>query len=203
MKRKIINGSAGSRLWPATMLGLALAGASAWAQQAAVPGSDEEKAIVLSPFVVSTSTDNGYAATSSMAGTRINTSLKDIAASISVVTKDMMTDLGVNNSGQLLTYTLGTEVSGSSGNFSGAATAPGSLQQDSVNRNFLPAARIRGLANADNTRDFFLTDIPWDSFNTDRVEVNRGPNAMLFGTGSPAGIINQTTAQGTSRKMVE
>ena len=195
MKRKITNGSIGSRLWPATMLGLALAGTSAWAQQAAVPGSDEEKAIVLSPFVVSTSTDNGYAATSSMAGTRINTSLKDIAASISVVTKDMMTDLGVNNSGQLLTYTLGTEVSGSSGNFSGAATAPGSLQQDSVNRNFLPAARIRGLANADNTRDFFLTDIPWDSFNTDRVEVNRGPNAMLFGTGSPAGIINQTTAQ--------
>ena len=54
---------------------------------------------------------------------------------------------------------------------------------------------MRGLANADNTRDFFLTSIPWDGFNTERIEINRGPNAMLFGTGSPAGIINQTTSK--------
>lgn len=194
MKRKITDGPAKLHLWSAAMLGATFAWASAWAQTA--PTTDEaDEMVVLSPFVVSSEADQGYAATSSMAGTRINTSLKDIPASISAVTKDMMRDLGVNNSGQLLTYTVGTEVSGASGNFSGAATAPGSLQHDSVNRSFLPAARIRGLANADNTRDFFLTDIPWDSFNTDRVEVNRGPNAMLFGTGSPAGIINQTTSQ--------
>ena len=29
-----------------------------------------------------------------------------------------------------------------------------------------------------------------DGFNTDRVEVNRGPNAMHFGLGSPQGIVN-------------
>jgi len=196
MKCENLNLVAGPRPWLAALCVLALSGTSVRAQaQADAPAQNDDETVVLSPFVVSSGSDKGYVATSSMAGTRLNTSLKDIPASISVVTKDMMNDLGVNNSGQLLTYTLGTEVSGSSGNFSGAATAPGSLQQDSVNRSFLPASRIRGLANADNTRDFFLTDIPWDGFNTDRVEVNRGPNAMLFGTGSPAGIINQTTAQ--------
>ncbi len=157
--------------------------------------ANSNETVVLSPFVVTVDKDNGYAATSSLAGSRLNTRLKDIPASISVVTKDMMNDLGVYNSAQLLTYTLGTEVSGASGSFSGAGVAPGSLQQDGPNRSLLPSARIRGLSNADNTRDYFLTSIPWDGFNTDRVDVNRGPNAMLFGTGSPAGIINQTTSK--------
>lgn len=177
-------------------LAAAASAANAQERPAAVapePATKDET-VVLSPFVVSADQDKGYVATSSMAGTRINTSLKDIPASISVVTKDMMNDLGVHNSSQLLTYTLGTEVSGPSGSYSGAAVSPGSLQQDSPNRSLLPQARVRGLATADNTRDFFLTEIPWDGFNTDRVEVNRGPNAMLFGTGSPAGIINQTTS---------
>ncbi len=50
--------------------------------------------------------------------------------------------------------------------------------------------RIRGLAAADNTHDFFISDIPWDSYNIDRIDISRGPNAILFGEGSPAGIIN-------------
>jgi len=179
----------------ATLLTLALTGNFLFGQT--TPSDDPEnpdEVIELSPFVISGDTE-GYVATSSMAGTRVNTHLDEIPASISVVTKDMMRDLGVQNSGELLNYTVSTEVSGSSGNFSGVSTAPGSLQHDSVNRSFLPGSRVRGLANADNTRDFFLTDVPWDGFNTERVEINRGPNAMLFGTGSPAGIINQTTSK--------
>src|SRR5690606_6307694 len=53
--------------------------------------------------------------------------------------------------------------------------------------------RVRGLASADNTRDFFVTDIPWDSYNVDRIDIQRGPNSILFGLGSPAGIINAQT----------
>lgn len=50
--------------------------------------------------------------------------------------------------------------------------------------------RVRGIDSADNTRDYFLTEIPWDSFNIGRVDIQRGPNSILFGVGSPAGIIN-------------
>jgi outer membrane receptor protein involved in Fe transport len=53
--------------------------------------------------------------------------------------------------------------------------------------------RVRGLTSADNTRDYFLTDIPWDGFNVGRVDLQRGPNSILFGVGSPGGIINTST----------
>jgi hypothetical protein len=171
------------------------------APAAAVSEADRAGDIInLSPFVISESEDTGYAATSSMAGTRIKTNLEDIAASISVVTKDMMRDLGAHDSALLLNYTVGTEVSGIGGNFSGAPTSPGSLQEDSVNRELFSQTRVRGLSGADNTRDFFLTSVPWDGFNTDRIEISRGPNAMLFGTGSPAGIINMSTSKANALK---
>src|SRR5690606_7531025 len=53
--------------------------------------------------------------------------------------------------------------------------------------------RVRGLASADNARDYFLTDIPWDGYNVDRVDLQRGPNSIMFGQGSPAGLINTGT----------
>ncbi|MGH7995990.1 MAG: hypothetical protein ACREFX_06530 [Opitutaceae bacterium] len=53
-----------------------------------------------------------------------------------------------------------------------------------------PTTRVRGLTSADVAEDFFLTNSRVDSYNVDQVEINRGPNAMLYGLGSPGGIIN-------------
>jgi hypothetical protein len=55
--------------------------------------------------------------------------------------------------------------------------------------------RVRGLTSADNTRNYFLSDIPWDGYAVDRVDMLRGPNAILFGLGSPAGVINASTKE--------
>src|SRR5690606_9789973 len=63
--------------------------------------------------------------------------------------------------------------------------------------------RVRGLTAADQTRDFFLTDIPWDGYMVDRVDLQRGPNSILFGQGSPAGIINAGTKQASFRNSNE
>ena len=52
--------------------------------------------------------------------------------------------------------------------------------------------RIRGLEAADNARDFFPTLVPWDSYNSSRIEIERGVNSILAGNGSGAGIINST-----------
>lgn len=172
-----------------------LAAASALAQGQPSPSGagDTDETVRLSPFVITSTTDHGYEAMSTLSGTRINTDLKDLAASISAVTKNMLSDLSVNNSEQLL-YTLGTEVSGPYGNYSGT-TFGTSYDFDAIDRSLLPQVRVRGLATADNTRNLFLTSIPWDAFDVDRVEIERGPNAMLYGSGSPAGIINETTIQ--------
>lgn len=55
-------------------------------------------------------------------------------------------------------------------------------------------ARVRlGEPNVDrpaNTRDFFPSEAPWDSYNVECVDQQRGANSIRFGQGSPAGIIN-------------
>ncbi|MEO6002090.1 MAG: hypothetical protein ABIZ04_05995, partial [Opitutus sp.] len=80
---------------------------------------DQDEAIVLSPFVVDATEDSGgYQAKSTLAGTRVRTDLKDIASSISVVTKQFLQDTGAKNSADLLVYTTNTEVGGLGGNFS-------------------------------------------------------------------------------------
>lgn len=78
----------------------------------------KEETIKLSPFEVSAENDNGYAASGTLAGTRLRTDLRDVAASISVINKQFMDDLGVNTLDGLLIYTLGTEAAGMGGNYS-------------------------------------------------------------------------------------
>ncbi len=145
--------------------------------------------MVLSPFEVNASKDKGYIATSTLGGTRINAELRDLGSAISVVTSEFLRDTGATSSTSLLQFTTNTEVAGVSGNFGGL----GNTQQVSERSQLLrPNAntRVRGLDAADNTRDFFLSNVPWDSYNVERVDIQRGANAMLFGVGSPAGIIN-------------
>lgn len=162
------------------------------AQQATPPAAapaSEEEVVVLSPFEVTSSADTGYVATDTLAGTRIRTDLRDVGASLSVITKGFLQDVGATNNATLLQYTTNTEVSGTLGTYTGLGNSQ-TLNESGTLRSGGSNQRVRGLAAADNTRDFFTTDIPWDSFNVDRVDIQRGANAIMFGLGSPAGIIN-------------
>jgi outer membrane receptor protein involved in Fe transport len=152
------------------------------------PKKEDEEALVLSPFTVTSEKDTGYQATNTLAGTRLNTPLKDIAASISVLTKDLFEDTASTRQADLLVYATSTEIAGVGGNYSGNAD-----NSTGERRRAIPVNRIRGLAEADNTRNYFYTGIPMDAYNTESVTINRGANAILFGLGSPAGIIETTT----------
>lgn len=154
--------------------------------------SEEKDVLVLSPFEVRAGDENGYAAATSLAGNRLNTELRDVGSAISVVTEQMLKDIGATSSETLLQYTTNTEVGNIYGNM--ANVGNNNLPDEggkftNPNQN----TRVRGLASADTTVNYFLTDIPWDSYNVDRVDFQRGPNAILFGLGSPAGIINAGT----------
>jgi len=178
----------------AAALLLATITGSARAQTAAPEPAIPEETIELSPFVVDASEDgDGYIARSTLAGARVRTDLRDVASSISVVTAQFLRDTGATNNQTLLQYTTNTEVGGIYGNYAGV----GGTFIDGANEsnNFLKPnnnTRVRGLDSADNTRDYFQTDIPWDAFNVGRVDLQRGPNSILFGIGSPAGIINSS-----------
>ncbi len=160
---------------------------NAQAQQADTTTEGDENVILMSPFEVQESEQVGYLATTTLAGTRLKTELRDVGSAISVVTKEFLDDTGATSNDTLLTYTTGTETGGTFGNF-GGGSADGA--EEANFRSPHTNNRVRGLDSADNTRNFFLTDIPWDSYNVDRVDIQRGPNAILFGIGSPAGIIN-------------
>ncbi len=169
------------------------------AQTAASTPARADETLELSPFAVNAKQDTGYLASGVQSGTRLRTDLKDVAASISVVTKDYLKDIGANNLEGLLVYTLGTEVGGSGGNFSDAGTIDNpngsEVNYDAAFASSQPSTRVRGLTRADIARDFFITGTPPDSYNIERVELSRGANAMLFGLGSPSGIVNSSLIQ--------
>jgi len=157
--------------------------------KAAKTPSDDE-VIVLSPFVGEASEDSGYSATDTLAGSRIRTQLRDVGSAISVVTSQFLRDTNSKNAQDLLVYTTSTEVAGQGGNYLGQGD--GAILDSTAYTSPVANTRVRGLAEADNLRDFFLTDIPWDSYNVGRVDLQRGANSVLFGIGSPAGIINSS-----------
>ena len=181
---------------------LTLVGAWPLAAQTAAPATPpsaaEEDVVVLSPFEVTSSADTGYVATDTLAGTRIRTDLRDVGASLSVITKGFLQDVGATNNATLLQYTTNTEVSGSLGTYTGLGNGQ-TLSETATLRSGGANQRVRGLAAADNTRDFFTTDIPWDSYNVERVDIQRGANAIMFGLGSPAGIINASVNNASFR----
>ena len=163
----------------------------AFGQETDTTGDDEE-VFELSPFEVVEDSNLGYMATTTLAGSRLRTDLRDLGSAISVVTQEFMEDTGATDASEILIYTTNTEAGGASGNYSGGSTDGGQLIDRGARVEPQNSTRVRGLSQADRTRDYFLTDVPMDSYNTQRVDIQRGPNSILFGLGSPAGIINNS-----------
>jgi iron complex outermembrane recepter protein len=73
--------------------------------QAASSSEDRAETVELSPFVVDAASDSGYAATQTLAGTRMRTNLKDVGASLNVLTPEFLQDLALNSLDAALIYT--------------------------------------------------------------------------------------------------
>lgn len=194
-------------LTPILVLGsapLALAQALPDDKKAAPPRRDLGETIELSPFLVQVQTDQGYYASQTLAGGRLRQDIKDLGTSIQVVTKEFMEDLSVTGVEELLQYTTGTEVGGILGNFMGASdSSGGETSTGGARRDPDGTSRVRGLAAPDRARNFFKSDIPFDSYNTDRIDINRGANSFLFGLGSPSGLINNGLVKARFRNTNE
>ena len=162
----------------------------------------DQEVIQLTPFTVDATKDKGYFAENTLAGSRLNTNLGDLAASITVVTKQQMEDTGSLDINDVFRYEASTEGSSTYAPvIIDRATAKDALggYTDSGGNTTTNAQsnRIRGLSTPDAAINNFPTNnlVPFDSYNTQSVEITRGPNSLLFGLGAPAGIVNQTTAQ--------
>ncbi|MGH7996680.1 MAG: TonB-dependent receptor plug domain-containing protein [Opitutaceae bacterium] len=171
------------------------AAAAAPAVQPSPSPSTEDQPIVLDPFSV-TAENEGYQAVDTLGGARVRTKLTDTPSALSVVTVKFMQDLGITNALDLLIYTPDTDVAGLGGDYSGVSSRGfGVAEAGESQRLDNPGGvnRARGLTAMDNTRNYFVSEIPWDSFDISRVDISRGPNSFLFGVGSPSGIANVST----------
>ncbi|HEX9786127.1 MAG TPA: TonB-dependent receptor plug domain-containing protein [Opitutaceae bacterium] len=116
--------------------------------------------------------------------------MKDVAVSITEITSEFLKDVSAADINDVLVYTAGTE---STRNYTAAPAAGIGGYDDTTSSNPNSATRVRGLHAATLMRDYFFsigTDVGFDSYNIDRVTINRGPNSVLFGLGDPSGSVN-------------
>lgn len=124
--------------------------------------------------IIVTGVSEGYVASNSVTATKTDTPLLDIPQSINVVTREQLDDQAHHSLGDVLRYVAGTTVGQGEGN------------RDQIT--------LRG---QNTTADFFLDGVRDDVqyyrgiYNIERVEILKGPYALIFGRGGGGGIINR------------
>lgn len=123
----------------------------------------------------------GYHATRSASATRTDTSIHETPQSISVVSKDVVEDLGATRLQDALDYAGGV---GRANNFGGQG---------------LTTFTVRGFTTGEFYRNGFpinrgYPNMP-DANTIERLEVLRGPATMLYGRGDPGGTFNVVSKQ--------
>lgn len=124
--------------------------------------------------IIVTGKADGYKADNSITATKTDTPLLDVPQSISVVTRERLDDQASRSIADVLRYVPGTTV------------AQGEGHRDQIT--------LRG---QNTTADFFLDGVRDDVqyfrslYNIERVEILKGPFALIFGRGGSGGIINR------------
>ncbi|WP_430444461.1 TonB-dependent receptor [Sphingorhabdus contaminans] len=124
--------------------------------------------------IIVTGVSEGYVASNSVTATKTDTPLLDIPQSINVVTREQLDDQAHHSLSDVLRYVAGTTVGQGEGN------------RDQIT--------LRG---QNTTADFFLDGVRDDVqyyrgiYNIERVEILKGPYALIFGRGGGGGIINR------------
>ncbi|MDO8543068.1 MAG: hypothetical protein Q7S40_21695 [Opitutaceae bacterium] len=186
---------------PLSRLGTVLAATLAPSLYAATPATPapppvDEKVVQLSPFQVAADADRGYQALNTLSGTRINSKLEDLGASITVVTMQQLLDTASVDINDIFRYEASTE---GTDNFTQFTPNRNGGVGDSVQQDPATANRIRGVGTAGTSgsginvafgNQSINNKIPVDIYNIDAVEISRGPNANLFGLGASAGTVN-------------
>lgn len=147
------------------------------------PPAASSEVIELSPFAVNASLDTGWRAQNTLAGSRMNSSLKDTPGVLDVLTKEFLDDVGAITLDEALSYSANFE-DNSTGDEGTNTAFPGANQ----GMNF----SIRGQGGR-LARNFLSTDFRPEFYTIERIDNSSGPNAILFGVGSAGGVANVTT----------
>lgn len=170
-----------------------------------------DETVELSPFVVSTKKDRGYAATNAISGSRVDSAIKDLPIPMQVITSEFIKDVGATDLRKSLSYassiSLQTqndlENSGGIGGIQKGAYGPGGVNNaEGITSNISGVQlKIRGFITNNVLRDGFLRGSPSDAVSIDRIEVVQGPNALLYGTGNFGGVVDYLTRRPSDRQQ--
>jgi len=163
-----------TKLIPIALSLCALTFNSALAQQASDQSDDE--IVRLSPFAVEESSNMGrYQAVEASSGNRIRMNLMDSPQSISVLTSEFIADVGAGKVLDAAKYMSGL----------GVGSNPDAF--DLIN--------VRGFLTGNATIDGFRygTWMNQDPAIIERLEIIKGPNAILSPSGHPGGMLNLVT----------
>ena len=155
----------------AAVLSLGFSGSNAFAEE-----KDEAPKRQETIYVYGTS--SGYTQDESRGATKTDTPIVEIAQAVTVITGDLMRDQAMTGVGEALRFVPGVTV------------AQGEGHRD--------APVLRGNTT---TADFFVDgvrdDLQYfrDVYNTDRIEVLKGPSGLVFGRGTGGGVINRVSKQ--------
>jgi catecholate siderophore receptor len=139
-----------------------------------VAAAAEEAAAEEDQPILVTGKYQGYDAFGSVTAIKTDTPLLDIPQTINVVTREQIEDQAVRSLADVLRYVPGTTVGQGEGN------------RDQIT--------LRG---QNTTADFFVDGVRDDVqyfrnlYNIERVEILKGPYALIFGRGGGGGIVNR------------
>src|SRR4051794_27669480 len=159
------------------LIAVALASTAAPALAAEAAAAEAEAA---GPAIVVTGERVAYGVKATSTATRTATDIRDIPQALTVVSSQQIADQQLRSVADLLNFVPGASYGSGEGN------------RDQI--------VLRGNSS---TADFFVDgvrdDVQYfrDFYNVDRVEVLKGPNAMIFGRGGGGGILNRVLKRPT------
>lgn len=118
----------------------------------------------------------GYNAKRATTATRTDTELVNVPQAITVITRDFIADQSMQSIADAVRYVPGVQ----------AAQGEGNRDQLILRGNNTTSDLF-----IDGLRDDIQTYR--DLYNTDRIEVLKGPNGMIFGRGGAGGVVNRVT----------
>ncbi|USA61094.1 TonB-dependent siderophore receptor [Qipengyuania citrea] len=163
-----------------TALGFGLLTVPAMAQDQFLPGPGST-----SQTIIVTGVRDGYQIDATSTATRTPTELNDVPQAVSIITETQIDDQAMRSIADVLRYVPGAVISQGEGH------------RDQI--------ILRGNSS---TADFFVDGLRDDVqyyrglYNAERIEVLKGPNAMIFGRGGGGGVINRVTKRPVANAFI-
>ena len=147
--------------------------------------------IFLDPFTVTTAADPGYVPSQSLAGSRLGLPINETPYNITVLSRDLLDDLGLNDFNAALSL------------FSGVVANEEDNVPNAFN-DYLSGSRNLGSSSGTSqpTRNYFEIAFNFDNYNTERIEFVRGSNSFL-NNNNQFGSVNSGTKQAQRRPLGE